>query len=235
MMKRILTALFLSISLLTLSGVSASAQDLQKGIAAYNRGDYAAALKELRPLAERGDVAAQNILGEMYAEGEGVAQDYAEAVKWYRKAAEQGNSYAQRTLALSYRKGRGVRKDPAKAIEWYRKGYEQGHEELAFTIGEMYDSGEGVLQDYAQAVKWYRRSLDDNSSSATTALAFLYSRSGGLDDNVIAHMWANIAAAGGSSKAKKLRDIITKELSPADLKQAQQMAKRCMASDYTDC
>jgi TPR repeat protein len=81
MMKRILTALFLSISLLTLIGVSASAQDLQKGAAAWGKGDYATALKELRPLAARGVSTAQFILGSMYDNGKGVAQDYAVAAK----------------------------------------------------------------------------------------------------------------------------------------------------------
>ena len=164
MMKRILTALVLSISLLTLSGVSASAQDYQKGLAADNRGDYATAFKEWRPLAERGNAWAQTGLGSLYQHGKGVPQDYAEAVKWYRKAAEQGNASAQSNLAFAY--------------------------------GE----GEGVLQD-----------------------------------NLAAHMWSNIAAANGDDRGRQIRDIIAKKLSPADLTKAQQMAKRCMASDDTDC
>jgi TPR repeat protein len=51
--------------------------DFQKGKDAYEAGDYAAALRELRPLAEQeGDTKAMFILSCMYAEGEGVAQDY---------------------------------------------------------------------------------------------------------------------------------------------------------------
>ena len=45
---------------------------LAEGVAAYERGDYATALRELRPLAERGYSRAQGYLGFMYAEGEGV-------------------------------------------------------------------------------------------------------------------------------------------------------------------
>ena len=37
----------------------AIAQDFDKGLAAAQRGDYAAALQEWRPLAERGNVDAQ--------------------------------------------------------------------------------------------------------------------------------------------------------------------------------
>ena len=53
--------------------------DPQAGWEAYNRGDYATALKELRPLAEQGDADAQSLLGYLYSEGLGVTQDYAEA------------------------------------------------------------------------------------------------------------------------------------------------------------
>ena len=49
----------LSVLLLALFVVSAAfAVDLDKGKAAYERGDYAAALKEFRPLAEQGDAEA---------------------------------------------------------------------------------------------------------------------------------------------------------------------------------
>ena len=43
---------------------------------------------ELRTRAERGDVVAQLLLGDMYDNGEGVAQDAVEAVRWYRLAAD---------------------------------------------------------------------------------------------------------------------------------------------------
>ena len=42
------------------------AQDFDAGLEAANRGDFAAALKEWRPLAEAGDALAQFNLGNMY-------------------------------------------------------------------------------------------------------------------------------------------------------------------------
>ena len=44
-----------------------TAGDYQKGLDAYNKGDYAAALREWKPLAERGHAGAQTYLGWMYA------------------------------------------------------------------------------------------------------------------------------------------------------------------------
>ena len=72
--------------------------DFQAGWEAFERGDYATALREWRALAEQGDVTAQNNLGVMYRDGEGVTHDYAEALKWFRKAADQGDAHAQTNL-----------------------------------------------------------------------------------------------------------------------------------------
>lgn len=74
---------------LLLVASQASWAGAEEGLAAYNRGDFATALKEFRPLAEQGEAGAQTILGAMYENGKGVPEYYVEAVKWYRLAAEQ--------------------------------------------------------------------------------------------------------------------------------------------------
>ena len=61
--------------------------DFETGMDAYQRGNYATALGEWRPLAEQGDAQAQLHLGLLYATGDGVPQDYAKARQWYEKAA----------------------------------------------------------------------------------------------------------------------------------------------------
>ena len=95
------------------------AADLEAGLEAYDRGDYATALEEWRPLAEQGDADAQLGLGAMYFYGQGVPQDYAEAVKWYRLAAEQGQADAQIALGFMYFFGHGVPQDYVQAHMWY--------------------------------------------------------------------------------------------------------------------
>ncbi|CKL08556.1 sel1 repeat protein [Neisseria meningitidis] len=71
--------------------------------------------------AEQGDADAQNNLGAMYAEGQGVRQDDTEAVRWFRQAADQGLAQAQFNLGAMYYKGHGVRQDRALAQEWLGK------------------------------------------------------------------------------------------------------------------
>lgn len=58
------------------------AADLEAGQRALDRSDHAAALKELRPLAERGHAEAQFSLGQMYSCGRGVPKDETEAARW---------------------------------------------------------------------------------------------------------------------------------------------------------
>ena len=64
--------------------------DYQAGVDAYERGDYDTALKEWRPLADQGLAAAQNNLGAMYINGEGVRRNYVRAYMWLSLAAKQG-------------------------------------------------------------------------------------------------------------------------------------------------
>src|SRR5262245_60877855 len=95
--------------------------------AAYDRGDYATALRLWRPLANQGDADAQFSLGLMYLNGQGVPQNYAEALKWFRLAAEQGRADAQNNFGVMYHNGLGVPQNYAEAAKWYRLAADQGY------------------------------------------------------------------------------------------------------------
>ena len=107
-MKRLIITLYLTICIALGSFGMGWSGDFQKGMEAYNKGDYATALKEWKPLAEGGDTDAQYNLGIMYDEGQGVPQDYQEAEKWYTIVAEKGDPEAQRQVALLHYYGNGV-------------------------------------------------------------------------------------------------------------------------------
>ena len=70
---------------------------------------------------------AQNNMGVLYANGQGVDKDLVEAVRWYRKAAEQGHAQAQTNLGFTYANGRGVDKDVKRAADWCARAAAQGH------------------------------------------------------------------------------------------------------------
>jgi uncharacterized protein len=134
---------------------SAMAGPLEDGEAAYHRGDYAEAMRLLRPLAEQGDANAQSQLGAMYTFGDGVPHDTEQGAMWYRKAAEQGNANAQNKLGLMYAFGIGTPKDGAQSLFWYRKAAEQGDASAQFTLGLMYYDGAGVPENYMTSHMWF--------------------------------------------------------------------------------
>jgi uncharacterized protein len=139
-------------TVLSLAFTQVTAQDFDKGIEAYNAGDYATAHNEWKPLAEQGNAKAQYKLGIMHYSGKGVPQDYAEAVKWFRLSAEQGNAGAQHNLGYMYDT---FRYDYAEALKWYRLAAEQGYARAQNNIGNMYLFGTGVLQDNVTAHMWF--------------------------------------------------------------------------------
>jgi uncharacterized protein len=93
--------------------------DFKVGMDAYNRGDFAAALREWHPLAEQGNASAQFYLGLSYENGDGVPRDYVKARQWYEKSAAQGDAKAQLYLGLQSSFGQGVPVDLVQAYMWY--------------------------------------------------------------------------------------------------------------------
>jgi uncharacterized protein len=93
--------------------------DYQAGMDSYNRGDFAKALREWQPLAERGDASAQFSLGLLYENGDGVPRDYSKAREWYEKAAAQREAKAQFYLGMQSAFGQGGQVDLVQAYMWY--------------------------------------------------------------------------------------------------------------------
>ena len=179
-------------------------------MAAYRRGDYAAALREWRPLAEQGHAEAQFRLGFLYVRGLDVPQDDTLAAKWYRKAAEQGQVQAQLALAGWHARCGGnigplcllrmgsPNLDYTEAAKWYRLAAEQGNAEAQLNLGIMSTEGLGVPQDY-----------------------------------VMAHKWLNLAAAqGGRTRdtAVKVRDAVAAKMTPEQNFEAQRLAREWLAA-----
>ena len=189
-------ALIAALCAAVLLGLTAPAwAGLDEAVAAYQRGDYASAFREFRPLAEQGNANAQYNLGIMYDNGQGVSQDYAGAVKWFRKAAKQGVAEAQFELGFMYDKGLGVPQDYAKALQWWRKAAERGYAKAQSKLGFMYRNGQGVPQDYVQAHKWY---------------------------NLVA---SRLPPGIDRDRAVKNRFIIAQKMTPAQISEAQKLAR----------
>lgn len=232
-MIRFLRAAVLALMLVPSTG---TAQDFDAGLAAYEAGDFATALREWKPLAEQGNAVAQTNLGLMYANGQGVLQNYAEATKWTLLAAAQGDSDAQFNIGLTYYHGQGVPKDDAEAVKWFRLAAEQDHAMAQFNLGFVYDKGLGVPQDDAEALKWYRLAAQQGIAVAQSHLGAMYYQGRGVpQDFGTAYMWFSLGATNGNTNAAIVRDALGPELTPADLSEAQRRAQVCLASTYQGC
>lgn len=100
---------------LTGQAIADSLADAQR---ASDMGDYAKAVKLLKPLAKQGNAVAQFKLATLYFSGKGVPLNQKEAMKLYRLSAEQGHAVAQSNLATMYYRGDGVQKDFVMAHVW---------------------------------------------------------------------------------------------------------------------
>ncbi len=151
--------------------------------------------------------------------------DYVKAYKEFKDLADHGDAGAQFFLGAMYELGNGVPQNGDEALRWYRKAADQGNAEAQHNLGYMYANGQGVPQDYAEALKWYNKAAGQGNAYAQNALGWMYNSGQGVpQDFVLAYMWFNLAAAQGRSDAQDSRDKLAKEMTPAQIAEAQRLA-----------
>src|SRR5438046_1333581 len=162
---------------ITLSGLAIlvhaqSQQALQDAQAAIDRKDYGTALRMVQPLAQKGDPAAQSLLGSMHALGHGVPQSYSESTNWFRKAAAQNFAEGQYQLGMAYLLGQGTPQNNTEALNWLRKAAEQGHPDAQTNLGMMYAKGQGVKRSQTEAFSWFRKGAERGNPVAQGNVGF---------------------------------------------------------------
>jgi TPR repeat protein len=197
--KAMITALVVGMSLIE----SVAAGPFEDGVAAYQRGDYLAAMRFFRPIADQGNGDAQYNLGLMYDKGLGVRTDAPTAANWYRKAANLGIADAQCDLGILYAEGRGVPRDYAAAVGWFQRAADQGDARAQWSLGTMYIEGHGVVQSYAEAMKWNRKAADQGFADAQQNVGTMYAKGQGVPkDAAEAVKWYQLSADQGLASAQ---------------------------------
>ena len=211
--------------------VATQAADYAKGLAAYQRGDYAEAFAEFQPLAEQGSAEAQASLGLMYLIGRGVPRDYEQAFTWSSKGAVAGSSRAQFDLGYLYLRGLGTTQDLAKAFFWFQKAAASGSIPAQADLGMLYLKGWGVGVNYTQAARHFGIAAAAGNAEAEADLGTLYAEGEGVPkDKVIAYALYSDAAhlglpdAGGGRPRTYDRDITAKKMTPSQIASGEMLA-----------
>jgi uncharacterized protein len=83
-----------------------------------------------------------------------------------------------------------------------------------------------VPWDDAEAEKWLRKAADQGYADARYLLGVMYARGQYVPQNyVLAYMWFDLAAAKSFQDAPKSRDIVAAEMTPAQIVEAQRLAR----------
>jgi len=155
-MRVALLAFFVALGLGGLIAFWPSGGSGKEGFVAYQRGDYATALRIWRPLADKGQASAAHNLGLLYRYGRGVPQNDVEAAQWFRRAAGSGFARAQVNLGAMYAAGQGFARDDAEAAKWFRLAAEQGDPYAQYDLGFMFRRGRVKAQNAEEVAQWYR-------------------------------------------------------------------------------
>lgn len=151
--------------------IPVAAQDFKTGLEAYDRGDFAAAIEQWRPLAEQGDARAQFNLGVIHFNGQGVPHDPVRAAGWYRAAAEQGYGPAQANLAFMHETGQGVLQNYVEAYKWLTLASRHGVDDAAAREKLMLKMTERQIAEGTQAAAAWRPKPPETLAQSATAAA----------------------------------------------------------------
>lgn len=123
---------------------------------------------------------------------------YRRAVPWYELAAGKSDCYAQEKLGDFYSGGIGVQRDDAKALNWWRLSAHAGRASAQYRLGETYFFGKNGTQNFAEAVFWF-------------------------DILITSHPAGFVQM---KREAASYRDNAAQRLTPAELKHAQERARK---------
>lgn len=116
------------------------------------RRSAAKAAQWFRRAAEHGNGPAQNNLGLLLGNGNGVRKNVKEALLWLRKAFRAGDTCAAQNIAITYRENGDLK----TAFKWFRKAAEAGDGDALIQLGIHYYWGKGVKSNPRAAVRSFR-------------------------------------------------------------------------------
>ena len=155
--------------------------------------------ESLREKAKQGDDEAQFKLGEVYEEGRVVKRDYQEAHKWFNIHASLGlkKSIEKRNYLSKILNQQELEQSQDEASQWFKE----------------FLNNQG---------KFWLEEAEQGNGDVKLNLGNMYANGQGVPQNYReAYKWLSIANALGVTSAKSGIDVITKQMSPQQIKKAQ--------------
>lgn len=229
--------MFLSISF------SATAETAQDGMRAFESGDYERSAILLRQEADSGNPDSATLYALQLIQGLGIERDRAQAQIYFIKGASFGSKEAQYLYFFYF----GLGSDDL-SLQMLRDAAAQGHVAALSDLGAMYLDGRNVPQDFREALSVLERASRtpnplfihggevDDRSRAQLSLSSMHFQGKGTPVNlIIAHMWANVAAANGMGYGRIMTQKMEEMMPTEDTITAQNMARICMETNYETC
>lgn len=239
---------------------SANEDEWNAGLASLSDGNFAAAFEHWTAAGtpgqsgEKGHYLAQLGLSILYRNGLGVEMNEDEASRWMALGWEDRTSTALQEkvgnssigaiytmLGRAYEGGTGVTRDLDRARFAYSMGAQYQNAESAFRIGMMMENGEGAASwDYGGALRYFAQAAKSGHAKAQYALATMYLEGrGAAQDYGRAYLWFSLAAANAQRAddfdAIGKRDELGARMTPDQLALSQELAQRCLSSEYLEC
>lgn len=146
---------------------AAAASNVRAGVEAWQAGNYDEAIRQWRPLADRGDADAQYNLAQAYFLGRGVPQNMTLAEQWYQRAARQGHEEAEANYGLLlFQNGRR-----REALPYVERAAGRGDARAQYVFGTALFNGDLIARDLPRAYALMTRAAAQNLAPAVTQLA----------------------------------------------------------------
>lgn len=163
--RRPVLPLLAAVPLVLLPAAPAHA-DVDAGLVALDRRDYATAIRTLLESTAGGDPRAAAALADIHERGLGVPRDDAQALRWRRIAAGQGDAESAFRIGNRYARGDGVPRDEAVARDWYRKAATRGHPAAQLELSKLLGAAGASDADARESATWFERAKANGAAVA---------------------------------------------------------------------
>ena len=198
---------------LTILASTAAAAGIDDAIAAYERGELAAARSAFTRLSRSGVPAADYNLAVMHLRGEVPHASAREALRLMTRAANTGFVTAIYGLGQLHELGQaGLPVDLPEANRWYLRAAQAGSVDGQVAIATAHYLGRGATKDAALAAHWFRLAAQGGDIGAMYIYASMAEAGDGVTRDLNeARYWYQAAARNGDEAApSKVKEINTR-------------------------